>query len=498
MLLSFNEGNILRKFLFAIPLVILALSTISPYVALASQEEIPITVDPRVELMSLIFRLAGNQEYNKGKVPSYLADADRHFRDFRTHKAIILAEQLRQEYGIGYDAVVGLALHVSNPPGLEERIPLESVPGSLDQRWTVAEARAFLKEARKFAEESRFMDFYSDHNDLYSITQDRMKQVIQSREIISWFEAYFGTKAESSFTIDLGMFNGGNCYGPHFSSPGNPDELHSIIGVWEVDAQGLPVFSSNMNNTIVHEFSHSFINPLVGARKNTMQRPGAILYSLVSEKMKAMAYGNWKTMIDESLVRAVSIRWLATSPKYQTVPQQLKRQQQKGFYWMPGLNNLLMEFENSRDKYSNFEQFLPVIEEFFSSYSDGAEKTIAAVEAEWAADLEEQNLNSPQVVGMQPTNFSIDVDPSLTEITFTFDRSMRDQQWSVMDTGEPFPTITGKVSYNEDKTIFTMPVSLKPGNSYGFSLNSSTVDGFSDQAGNKLVPYIVHFQTRGQ
>ena len=32
-----------------------------------------VVVDPRVELISIIFRLAGNREYNQGKFISYIA-----------------------------------------------------------------------------------------------------------------------------------------------------------------------------------------------------------------------------------------------------------------------------------------------------------------------------------------------------------------------------------------------------------------------------------------
>ena len=44
---------------------------------------ITVTVDPRVELLSVIFRLAGNPEYSQGKIPSYTQDADHHFSPFR-------------------------------------------------------------------------------------------------------------------------------------------------------------------------------------------------------------------------------------------------------------------------------------------------------------------------------------------------------------------------------------------------------------------------------
>jgi hypothetical protein len=38
-------------------------------------------VDPRVELLSIVFRLAGSPEYGQGKVPSYVVTFDRPMRD---------------------------------------------------------------------------------------------------------------------------------------------------------------------------------------------------------------------------------------------------------------------------------------------------------------------------------------------------------------------------------------------------------------------------------
>ena len=37
-----------------------------------------VVVEPRVELMSIIFRLAGNREYNLGRVDSYTNDVEKH------------------------------------------------------------------------------------------------------------------------------------------------------------------------------------------------------------------------------------------------------------------------------------------------------------------------------------------------------------------------------------------------------------------------------------
>lgn len=44
-----------------------------------AQSEPDVRVDPRVELMSVIFRLAGNPEYNQSRLTSYIQDVEEHF-----------------------------------------------------------------------------------------------------------------------------------------------------------------------------------------------------------------------------------------------------------------------------------------------------------------------------------------------------------------------------------------------------------------------------------
>ena len=76
---------------------------------LATQSaQIEAAVDPRVELMSIIFRLAGNPEYNMPNSQSpYADDVAAHFGPFRDHPVVKLARKLRQEHGVSYDAVMG-------------------------------------------------------------------------------------------------------------------------------------------------------------------------------------------------------------------------------------------------------------------------------------------------------------------------------------------------------------------------------------------------------
>ena len=82
-----------------------------------------VRVDSRVELLSIVFRLAGAPEYNGCRLPSYDADITQAFAPYRNHPAIQLARQIRDQHGVGFDAVVGFAVSVTDPPALKQRVP---------------------------------------------------------------------------------------------------------------------------------------------------------------------------------------------------------------------------------------------------------------------------------------------------------------------------------------------------------------------------------------
>ncbi|HWH67873.1 MAG TPA: DUF4932 domain-containing protein, partial [Candidatus Sulfotelmatobacter sp.] len=142
----------------------------SPAPAQATAPSVPtlrVVVDPRVELLSLVFRLAGNPEYNQARVESYAADAEKQFTKFQEHQAIQLASKLRKTRGVSYDACMSMAVHLTDVDSLQTRLPLEPWPEALDQRWTVSSAREFLEAARDFVQDTAFKDFLAQHQPLY-------------------------------------------------------------------------------------------------------------------------------------------------------------------------------------------------------------------------------------------------------------------------------------------------------------------------------------------
>lgn len=457
---------------------------------------VKVQTDPRVELMSLIFRLAENPEYSQGRIKSYNQDVNEYFAAFKEHDVVELAAKLRETRGISYDAVMSMAVHVTDAFSLKERIPFDPQPETLESRWTPALAREFLRAARGFVEASKFREFIGAHTALYDLAATRMQSIMEEHRVVDWFDEFFGNRPGAKFEVILGMLNGPANYGARIKLSDKDETLYCVLGVWGTDKQGNPQFGRRVLSTVVHEFCHSYCNPLTDKHASELEAPANEIYKRVEPAMKRIAYSNWKIMMRESLVRASVIRYLLAKFGKKEAQKGIQSDKKLGFFWIGRLSNLLGEYEQNRITYPSLEDFFPKITEFFNSYADRIDEDVKASEKERRDRLEKLKEKSPKIVSIVPINGSQDVDPSLKAIVITFDRPMKGNQWSVMRLSDKFPASDGDVFYDKTRTVFTFPVKLKANTEYELGLNAEGFYGFASEHGDPLYPVVIRFKTK--
>ena len=452
--------------------------------AATSSHKIVARVDPRVELMCIIFRLAGNPEYNQPNSKSPYADeVEAHFGKYRDHAVIKLARELRASRGVSYDAVMSMAVHIRDTTQFKERVPFDKAPPRLDQRWRPDEAREFLKQARGFAKDTQFNDFFKAHRKLYEAAGQRMTSKLGERAYLDWFDSYFGARPGAKFSAIVGMLNGGCNYGVGARSLDGREDICPVLGVWQFDDDGIPVINDEIVSTVVHELCHSYTNAIVDRHADELRPAGERIFPHCADIMKRQAYGDWKTMMYESLVRVCVVRYLHATDGPAAARKAIKQEHDRGFTWIGDLSMLLEEYEAGRERYQTFDAFMPHVVNMFNTF---------------AADYDKRIEQAPKVVSMIPPNGATDVDPSLTRIVVTFDQPMQDGMWAVVGGGPHFPELAGDVSYDKDCKVFTIPVRLKPDWSYEFWLNRGRFDTFRSKAGVRLESVAVTFKTRAR
>lgn len=461
-----------------VPLLLLSSAALGPgLLAQQGQESRALLarVDPRVELLSIVFRLAGNPEYCKGRVPGYSEAVDRQFGKFADHRVVAHARQLRGRRGVSYDAVMSMAVHIDLK--LQPLVPFDKAE-RLDSRWPRKECQPFLDELRDFAKVSSFDEFVKQQTPLYELTAQRAQKVLDDEAKLAWFDGFFGTRATAQFEFCLGMLNGGGCYGPS-ALVGKQEQLYCILGVWQTDADGNPTFDKDMIGTVVHEFCHSYCNPLVDAHLKELEPAGVALWPFVETEMRQQAYGSARTMLCESLVRACVVRYQLANVGEQAAKQEVQEQLGRSFLWTGELQAALGEYEVDRQHYPTLDPFMP---------------KVAATLLAFAKDYVAEQQLTPKVVHMMPASGDTKVDPGLKAIVITFDRPMRDGAWAVVGGGEHFPKV-GKPFYDGKRTTLTIPVELQPEWDYEFWLNRGKYNSFQSEDGHRLRPVHVTFRT---
>ncbi|MBS1793531.1 MAG: DUF4932 domain-containing protein [Acidobacteria bacterium] len=438
-------------------------------------------VDRRIELATIVVRLAEYDEYQQNSFQSYAADVDRHFAKYKNHPAVELARKAR-ENGVGFDAVPSLAVHLKDD--LTPKFALtDAAP---DKRWGKRNADEFARLLQKFYRDADCETFFKAHAEIYKLAEERMQQVIAQVDL-AWYKTFYGEVPKGSFNLYIGLLNGGMNFGPKVVYPDGREELYAIIGAWKMDERGMPVFADDFLPTIIHEFNHSFINHLVYARENELRASGEMIFKPVAPRMVRQAYATWQVTLLESLVRAAVARYLFDHGGSQKAAAELIEQRNRGFIWVDELFALLGAYENSRAQYPTFRSFMPLVAGYFADFAKRADDEAQTFEAKL-----------PRVAALEPfKNGAQDVDPNLTELTLTFDRPLEGKGVSIsVGAGgrENYP-IEKVVGYSADRTKFTVRIRLVPDHDYEFvvtGLAFRTADGYP------LQNYPVKFRTRKQ
>jgi len=78
----------------------------------ATAQQTKVEVSEIVELMSILARTAGYEEYANDLAGQYSKDTEAWFAPYKEHAAVALARDVRAKYGIGHERVMNMAVHL--------------------------------------------------------------------------------------------------------------------------------------------------------------------------------------------------------------------------------------------------------------------------------------------------------------------------------------------------------------------------------------------------
>jgi hypothetical protein len=458
---------------------------------------VQLKLDRRFELMSIVCRLAGFEEYRKGGIHDYNAALDAHFGPFKTHTAVLMMQELRKD--VGYDAIPHLAVRVKDAVHFAPTLPLDEAHG-LDGRWKTGKAASLLKAMADFARDTKAEAFFKAQAPFYERLLESCRKDLLQHLDPAWYWRTFGSESRDTLSLCVAPLNGFANYGALAPNSAGGADRYAFIGAGPATLPGqIPSFPKEFLLTVlVHEFLHGFANPWVDRHMVELRTAGEALHAPVADEMRGQAYPAADITLKESLVRAFTIRYFRELAQEETARRLERHEDQLGFYWVKGLAERLAEFSGDRKKYQRFEDFSPRLVAAYQELGAQAPQLGAAwreARKEDPVALEARFAKGPKLVAMEPANGAEDVDPASSAVRFIFDRPMAS---SVMITPKSAdqPEVLGGPEWDPEGKILTFKLRLKPGITYRFGLNLGNSLAFQDRNGNPLRPVELGFSTR--
>ncbi|TKG87664.1 DUF4932 domain-containing protein [Puteibacter caeruleilacunae] len=442
-------------------------------------------VDKRVELLSVVCRLAGFEEYVNDNIPNYAKDVDAYFADYRLHKLISLAKKLNTEQGISYDAIASIATSIK----IDKEIKLKNdlLLKGIDKRWNKESIDVFIDHLNSFYKETNFTKFFSSHKDLYLVAEKNFSREILKDIDFSWFENFYGAVPNADFYIILGMLNGHSNYGVTNILKDGKEDINVIIGVKEADGNGTPIFPAKeiTVQTVVHEFSHSFCNRLIDIYYKDLKTKAEDFFDASEEYI---SYPGARSMSYEILVRACVIQYFKAHVEKISTQKLINKERAKGFIWIQELFNALNEYGMKREKYPTLYDFMPQIVSIQNNLN------VDEIKINFEKAL--ANIESISIA-----NDDSEIDYKINHIVIEFDRKTKIAEgienpvfYSIGESEDFKPYMHPVNGRGNEQKSWTVPIDLNPDTKYTFAIPQNAFLSEDDLPLSEM--YIINFKTR--
>jgi len=262
-----------------------------------------------------------------------------------------------------------------------------------------------------------------------------------------------------------------------------------LMGPWIFDSTNtIPAkWKNSVKSILVHEFNHSFCNPLIYKYYEKMETNSSKMFNCVSQIMRRQAYGNAKTMMCELLVRASVIQYMSDIEKVEDLKtrNEIIAERIYGFYWIDTVYNALQQYEKQRDKYPTLDSYMLELVKLLNSLE--TKQLIKKIEKN------RQNFEIQTSIKNGDMNVSADT----KELVLTFDKKLHSGSFGceLGKKGKKYIFAISGAKFNDaNKNEWTLFIKLEPNKRYSISF---PLYGFYDEKGNpgKKKKFYLDFKT---
>ncbi|HBB66688.1 MAG TPA: hypothetical protein DCZ93_05195 [Elusimicrobia bacterium] len=332
-----------------------------------SAGKITVGINPNRELLYTILHLtAFSEKLRNGRMPALAAAALADLGKFKGHPAVAELDHqgaLNWEKGFCYDAFSDYYSYFSDLPEGRRIYDydddfLARVLRGQSKAEKIAYLDAYWEKVRDFHKTAGFAGFFKKNAGLYQSYADSVYRNLPPMDAVKLHEDFHAEPGFEHFYIvpsPLNLPPGGSFGGRRGKS------IFNHMGYGFNDGEAVKLL-------ILHEFGHSFCNPVADKYAAELGKYGFLMEGLAAD-MKKKAYTTWQTVMDELLVRAVHARLLLRMDGKDAAELFLQREiSYDKFVFIRDFYNLLEVYENDRGTYPTLYEFYPRLADALSNW----------------------------------------------------------------------------------------------------------------------------------
>jgi len=341
-------------------------------------KKIIVKTDYNIETLVICFEIADKGFWNfpfDDYQPMKKKARDK-FKQYKNHEAILIIDSLVSR-GFWLDAMIEVILKSSPLPNARllhelEESTLKRISDDTNEASILIDK--FLGSLNTFYNEAKMPEYFNEHKDYFSSVNLEVKNNVPDEHFINVMENYYGKKNDSYTLIPSASLYHTMGFGNRIK--GNIGfKVFNVFGPLIETKDSLEYgFGFNKPTEIdeltVHEFGHSFINPVLESLENrTLIDKYEYLFEPIKKVMKKQGYGNWKTCVAEHIVRLGEIRIsyaMGDSIRANRIRDHYINDRK--FIYLPLLEKSIYKYENTRNEYESIDNFLPELLKSFSKY----------------------------------------------------------------------------------------------------------------------------------
>jgi hypothetical protein len=225
----------------------------------------------------------------------------------------------------------------------------------------------FIQSLNQFYSDADVGGFLDRNRVVFDGAEKEVEANLPPEGFIDSMESYYGEEKAGYRLIPSPLFYDGIGFGQQVATTDGTIVLNVFGAVASPDTVNGTTFgfddADEIRRLSVHEFGHSFVNPLVDLPENRQRLPRSEhLHEAVRDRMAGLGYRTWEVIVKEYLVRLGEIR-IALAMGDPELAEELREYHvnHRGFIYLPALEQIVESYEENRDRFPSFRTFLPTL-----------------------------------------------------------------------------------------------------------------------------------------